>query len=440
MIWFDYARHGNGTGRSGRCPKTNREQVVMTDYGKIYFHYIGGRAGADGPFFLRSHANDLVFRIYDADPGCLDQLQSHQALKLFNFTAEAVIVRGPDMDGRININYDPFTSSCYSVNQELGDAYYRDANSGDYLARETFRTVRVHQSPAMTLAELVAQGAATLDFLTMDTQGSELEILKGAGAFAQNQLLGFIAEVEFEPLYQGQPLFSDIHDWSRSQGFRLVTLEQHSQPWNWHRAPIGWRDKGVLFVGDALYLKAPTRIAEDHNDPSVSLAKAAFIGLILGQVSYAAECFTLLPVEDAGSSDGRPYQNLVAEAAALYRQERGLFPPSFTDVFSEEQSFARFGSDVPLGQPWARDHPSIRQRYFSHVDKDLFLSRFPRLLSSELTDFEALLVRYEMKRTAAAAQTQRISDAELLAQLLGFGTVVDGRTLVDLEGLREALR
>ncbi|WP_044561578.1 FkbM family methyltransferase [Azospirillum sp. B4] len=403
--------------------------------GKIYFHYIGGRAGNQGTFFLRAHADDLVFHIYDADPDCLDQIQSATALSRFTFTNEAVIIRGPSVGDHININYDPFTSSCYPANPDLADVYYRDPNSGDYLLREAFRTVRVHRGAALTLAEIAARRETSLDFLNMDTQGSELEILKGTGPLAASQLLGFTAEVEFEPLYQGQPLFSDVHTWARDQGFRLVRLEQHPD-WHWHRAPLGWRGQGALFVSDALYLKAPARIAVDHPYPTASLAKATFIALILGQIDYAAECLSLLPDAVPSLTDGRPYQRLVAEAADLYRHGPKLFPPSFADLFSEEQSFARFGKDVSLDQLWQYDFPSIRQRYFEHVDKAMFLEQFPRLLAPVPTAFESLLARYEMKRAAAAVQVQRLEQAATLARLLGLEIGTDGSAPIDAAALK----
>lgn len=81
-----------------------------------------------------------------------------------------------------------------------------------------------------------------IDLLKLDLQGYELEALKGCG-----ELLGHIkivtTEIEFVPLYDGQPLFGDIDVFLRSRGFRLLNLyELYTHP------------DGQLTAGDAVYV------------------------------------------------------------------------------------------------------------------------------------------------------------------------------------------
>lgn len=61
------------------------------------------------------------------------------------------------------------------------------------------------------------QGA---DYIKVDTQGSELEILKGGKKVLQS-VRALEVEVEFNPIYQNQPLFSDVDLFLRKQGFML---------------------------------------------------------------------------------------------------------------------------------------------------------------------------------------------------------------------------
>ena len=49
-----------------------------------------------------------------------------------------------------------------------------------------------------------------IDFIKMDVQGAELDILKGAKSTLQN-VLKIICEVEFVPIYKNQPLFGDVN-------------------------------------------------------------------------------------------------------------------------------------------------------------------------------------------------------------------------------------
>ncbi|MEK6531620.1 MAG: FkbM family methyltransferase [Deltaproteobacteria bacterium] len=83
---------------------------------------------------------------------------------------------------------------------------------------------------------------APVDIMKLDLQGYELEALKGAEGLL-NDIKAITTEVEFTPLYEGQPLFSDIDKYLREKGFRLLNLyELFTHP------------DGQLTAGDAVYL------------------------------------------------------------------------------------------------------------------------------------------------------------------------------------------
>jgi FkbM family methyltransferase len=76
------------------------------------------------------------------------------------------------------------------------------------------------------------EGLDRVDYLKLDTQGSELDILRGA-----ERILASVrvveTEVEFNPIYLGQPLFSDVDRYLREQGFvlwRLAHLAHYGLP------------------------------------------------------------------------------------------------------------------------------------------------------------------------------------------------------------------
>jgi Methyltransferase FkbM domain len=62
-----------------------------------------------------------------------------------------------------------------------------------------------------------------IDFIKLDTQGSELEILQG-GVRALAGVRCVEVEVEFNPIYRGQPLFYEVDAFMRGQGFVLWKL------------------------------------------------------------------------------------------------------------------------------------------------------------------------------------------------------------------------
>jgi FkbM family methyltransferase len=62
-----------------------------------------------------------------------------------------------------------------------------------------------------------------VDYIKLDTQGTELDILHG-GIKTLSNVRCLEIEVEFNPIYLGQPLFSDIDIFMRNHGFMLWKL------------------------------------------------------------------------------------------------------------------------------------------------------------------------------------------------------------------------
>lgn len=102
------------------------------------------------------------------------------------------------------------------------------------------------------------------DVLKLDTQGTELEILRGAPCVLA-RVLAVEIEVEFIELYRGQPLFRHIDAFMAEQGFTL--LGQRRDLWRRTGAspsPFG----GQLAHGDALYVHE-TRLAKCPDEAKV---------------------------------------------------------------------------------------------------------------------------------------------------------------------------
>jgi hypothetical protein len=90
------------------------------------------------------------------------------------------------------------------------------------------------------------------DVMKVDTQGTELDVLRGAGRLLDSAIAVEL-EVEFIPQYLGQSLFSDIDIFMRQQGFTLRGLKRTY----WRtKADHVHSDGGQIIHGDALYLRS----------------------------------------------------------------------------------------------------------------------------------------------------------------------------------------
>lgn len=106
----------------------------------------------------------------------------------------------------------------------------------------------------VTLDTFCDEQAITPHMVKLDTQGTEYEILTQGFTRHLNEVLALEVEVEFIELYQGQALFSEIEQFLRANGFRLVGLKRHR--WKMHDGHhVPAVSGGLLVYGDALFMR-----------------------------------------------------------------------------------------------------------------------------------------------------------------------------------------
>ncbi|MBW2053759.1 MAG: FkbM family methyltransferase [Deltaproteobacteria bacterium] len=128
--------------------------------------------------------------------------------------------------------------------------------------------------------QLEMNGITQTDFIKVDTQGYELPILRGA-INSLKDAIGLEIEVEFSPLYENQPLFSDINDFVVNLGFDLFDIKRYF----WKRKDImnyGNYRKGQLVFGDALYFRTPENIISSPNVSEIKIIHSIIVYLAYG--------------------------------------------------------------------------------------------------------------------------------------------------------------
>ena len=167
-----------------------------------------------------------------------------------------------------------------------------------FVHRDLFRVEQELSLQTGTLdAELQRLGAVS-DFIKIDVQGYELEVLKG-GEQAVSNSIGCELEVSFIEIYKSQPLFAEVDQWMRARGFFLADLERIW--WRRAAAPPEIHQRGALAYGNAIYLKS------NITDPTStsSACKSAIICVALGlhelayQIVAQAERGRLFSLEEA---------------------------------------------------------------------------------------------------------------------------------------------
>ena len=160
-----------------------------------------------------------------------------------------------------------------------------------YVACGQHRTMRTIHCPSTTLDDFIAKrNLGEVHAIKLDTQGSELDILRGSKRALKNCQF-VIAEAEFNELYSGQNLFWDLDRFLRKQGFVLwrfnnlahystgqIGSDEHAMLVS--AAPgshqLIYLPNGQLFWGDALYVrKEATAASRDSMTPQAAIAGAA---------------------------------------------------------------------------------------------------------------------------------------------------------------------
>jgi len=104
-------------------------------------------------------------------------------------------------------NY-PMTSSLFPPDSELMGKFQS--------LEELVRVVKTTEVETRRLDDIPEVAGA--DYLKLDTQGAELLILQGAQRLLQDVMVVH-TEVEFVSIYKGQPLFAEVDQFLRQQGF-----------------------------------------------------------------------------------------------------------------------------------------------------------------------------------------------------------------------------
>ncbi len=161
-------------------------------------------------------------------------------------------------------------------------------------------------------------------FLKLDTQGSELDILRG-GARVLAGAIGVEVEVEFFPLYRGQALFGDVDVFARAHGFSLWRLSHLVHYSERHARELRRRDVAVfdgvtaeiaagagrLSWGHALYLRDYREL--DPRERRADLLALAAVLDAAGETDGALGCLTHVAV----AFDGVDRRRIDAERQRL---------------------------------------------------------------------------------------------------------------------------
>jgi FkbM family methyltransferase len=159
---------------------------------------------------------------------------------------------------------------------------YQAANF-ETIDREKIKTTTID----LIINEELRKENIKAEFIKLDTQGTEYQILEGASCNLKSNTVAILCEVEFFPLYKNQKLFEDVIIYLRKFGFRLYGIYPNYRS-NQKLDKKYFEYEERLIWGDAVFLWDPFEINADKINyrriESLTLAT-----LILGYYDYSLE-------------------------------------------------------------------------------------------------------------------------------------------------------
>lgn len=263
---------------------------------------IGCRWGFAEKFLNEEYRDD--FKIFGFDPDLeeckrLQEFYSHLPDGLVNCVPVALA----EKPGKRNlyITKDPACSSLHPPIKYLSESY------------PALKCTELDKVISIDVESLENWASSLLlnnfDYIKVDTQGTELEILRGAGEHLLTTRCIDI-EVEFNPIYQGQSLFGETDQFLRSKGFVLWSMSNlvHYSPnkelieldsvntvcFDENERQENKAYGGQLFWADARYIKSNVFLkesldSEEQNARDVKLFKALGMYDVLNQIDIKSK-------------------------------------------------------------------------------------------------------------------------------------------------------
>lgn len=149
-----------------------------------------------------------------------------------------------------------------------------------FLARfeevDRYDVVSAGQVECQTIDSLLANATESVDFIKLDLEGGEIEVLRGADRVL-DRCLGLHVEVSFQSLRSGQPLFGDVSAYLNEKDLEFVDFVALIR---WERD--AFRGAGQSVIGDALFLRSPESLAAWIGADATRQAKArSYLAILL---------------------------------------------------------------------------------------------------------------------------------------------------------------
>jgi len=265
-----------GHGKTGLLAKN-----ILADT-KIVIADIGSTGGLDSKW--QPIHNYLMVYAFDPDERAFNRQNNNlEVINTALWSSQAIL--------KIYLTKFPSASSVFEPNTLI---------LNKFLNYDCHEVIGLEEIKAKTLDQALTK-VTNIDFIKVDAEGADLQILLGANKFLESTVIGIQTEVQYIERNIGSPFFSDIDPEIRGYGFWLMELKNQS----WIRRSNIFNAQSVpqLIWGDAVYMiscEEATKRSRNLNqdDRKLLLKKIIVLAATLKFYDYAFEMIKLFENEE----------------------------------------------------------------------------------------------------------------------------------------------
>jgi FkbM family methyltransferase len=301
--------------------------------------HVGGR-GENNIFPITRLNKYIKYSIFEADPDC----SAHLKLLYPDYDIITACISDKNKVKNFYLNQDRYTSSYLKPNNKYFN-YYQEIDGSDALVAESLKMEKIIKLKTYSIDNLIkSKKIEPSDLISLDTQGSEYEILKGMNKNLINQIVGIKIEISFVQVYKNSKIFADIDKLLTKKNFFLAELNTYNDKLPYSnklkiRISKFLRGRFLPLQGEALYLLRPESLSIKKKNSSHKLKKLAFCLIAYGFTDMAFLCLSMKKINYNKNSEIDKFLHQFKKIITDLKEEiPDLWQPKKGDNYSTEIS------------------------------------------------------------------------------------------------------
>ena len=382
-------------------------------------HHVGARFG-NTPFNIPSvFFKSIETVLYDADDECVDELLRNENSNsgLLKRRVISACLANYDGDVELNLTVNASASSILEPSMAAAQGFVQSLFGIDWDVAECATVIERRTINCCKLDTLLLsrKEIPPPDFLSLDTQGSELAIIMGSADALGKSVVGLMVEVGFIEMYKPSTLFGEITDHLSIRGFHFAGFHNINNSQT-SRQPIGMQGGGFPISADALFLRRVDSL--DGKLEARQLARLAFASIVFGHVDHAFSALQRISENDSEEEDDL-IARFLSELNTAMKNSVKIYLPKFPDILPKAM-YSRFSVDPDISHwPSMFDLNSWVEDNLGSID--VITRTLKKMELNNDTAIESVLRKYGFDEFADKLNFRRRDQSHKLLILLSGG-------------------